>query len=275
MSYIKDSVIDEWISEEIGYFDLTTKALGICDQKATIEIAARSDCVVCGCEEAVKIAQKLDLVVKEYAIAGESIASKQVIFSATGAARNVHLAWRVSQNVISFASTIATRTNRLVTLAKATNPLVGVGCSRKSVPGAKALSLKAVLAGGGSAHRAGLTETFLLFNEHRVFLGDDARVFDGLAEIKRRLIEKKIIIEVKSIDEAVKFAPYADILQLDKLSPNDTLEIKKLAPNIRIAVAGGIDPSNVQEYVKAGADSIVSSWQFYYDKPIDFEVNIS
>ncbi|MDR2153272.1 MAG: ModD protein [Helicobacteraceae bacterium] len=274
-SYIKQSVIDEWIAEEIGYFDLTTNALGIGDKEAAIEIATRGDCAVCGCEEAALIAQKLDLIVKSCAISGKLVRQKEIVFSAIGNAQNVHLAWRIAQNVISFASTISTRTNRLVTLAKAINPSISVGCTRKSIPSAKALSLKAVLAGGGSVHRAGLTETFLLFNEHRVFFDDDAQLFDKLAEIKRRLIEKKIIVEVKSIDEAIKFAPYADILQTDKLSSNDIREIKQIAPNTHIAVAGGIDPNNIQEYVKAGADSIVSSWQFFCDKPIDFEVNIS
>ncbi|MDR1912029.1 MAG: hypothetical protein LBQ52_06785, partial [Helicobacteraceae bacterium] len=52
MNYIKDSVIDEWIAEEIGYFDLTTNECAIGKQSAAIEIITRSQCVVCGCEEA-------------------------------------------------------------------------------------------------------------------------------------------------------------------------------------------------------------------------------
>lgn len=275
MSYILQSVIDDLIAEEIGYFDLTSHELGIGDQNAAIEISTRADCVVCGCEETAAIARKLDLIVDRCAIAGFAAAKNEVIFAARGSAGNIHLAWRIAQNIISFASTIATRTNRLVLIAKSINPSVAVACTRKSVPATKALSLKAVLAGGGSVHRAGLTETFLLFNEHRVFFDEEAQLFAKLTEIKSRLIEKKIIIEVKSIEEAKKFAPYADILQLDKLSPTDVKKIKQIAQNTYIAVAGGVDIDNIGEYVKAGADAIVSSWQFLCDRSVDFEVNIA
>jgi molybdenum transport protein len=275
LNYIKDSVIDEWIAEEIGYFDLTTNECAIGKQSASIEIITRSQCVVCGCEEAKRIAQKLDLSVENFLASGVAAQEKTTVFKATGNAENIHLIWRVTQNIISFASTIATRTNRLVLLAKAINPSASIGCTRKSIPNTKALSLKAVLSGGGSVHRASLTETFLLFNEHRVFFEDDKALFNKLREIKKRLIEKKITIEAKSVEEAIRFAPYADILQLDKLSPIEVEKIKTLAPNAHIAIAGGIDPDNIEDYVKAGADSIVSSWMFFCDKPVDFEIKIS
>lgn len=46
-----------------------------------------------------------------------------------------------------------------------------MACTRKQNPGTKQLSIKAVKAGGGSIHRLGLSESILVFAEHRQFFG--------------------------------------------------------------------------------------------------------
>ena len=51
---------------------------------------------------------------------------------------------------------------------------IGVATTRKHFPGTKAMSLKAVLAGGGSVHRLGLSDSILIFAEHRRFLAGEA-----------------------------------------------------------------------------------------------------
>jgi molybdenum transport protein len=184
------------------------------------------------------------------------------------------LAWRVSQNILSFASTIATKTRYLLTLAREENPNILIASTRKTDPGTKPLAIKAVLCAGGVIHRLGLSETFLMFEEHMRFFNSREEVSERLSYIKNRLKEKRLTVEVKSVDEALYFAPFADMLQLDKLTPADIKTIKDKTKGVTLIAAGGINPENVKEYVKAGVDVIVTSWIYRNDKSIDFSVDI-
>ena len=69
----------------------------------------------------------------------------------------------------------------------------------------------------------------------------------------------------------------ADIIQLDKLSPESVAEItekvKRANRNTVIAAAGGINDKNAAAYAAAGADVLVSSWM-YFGKPADYKVTI-
>ncbi len=109
---------------------------------------------------------------------------------------------------------IATATAAIVAAADG----VPVACTRKNVPGAKALSIQAVMAGGGVMHRQGLSETLLVFAEHRLFLSETPA--QTIARLRHGQPEKKIVIEVATVDEALIWADAgADVLQLEKFTP--------------------------------------------------------
>ena len=62
----------------------------------------------------------------------------------------------------------------IVDAAKQAKPDIVVACTRKSLPGTRSLSIKAILCGGAVPHRLGLSETILVFAQHRVFSGGAA-----------------------------------------------------------------------------------------------------
>ena len=101
----------------------------------------------------------------------DRIAAGTVFLEGRGPAAGIHLAWKVSQTLVEYASGIATRTRRIVEAARAEAPDIAVACTRKNFPGTKEISVKAVLAGGAQMHRLGLSETLLVFPEHATFLG--------------------------------------------------------------------------------------------------------
>ncbi|MDR0580286.1 MAG: ModD protein [Campylobacteraceae bacterium] len=274
MVYISDFIIEAWIQEDIGYFDLTTTECGIADKKASLKIVSRDRCVVCASEEAARVFGKLGADADLFIKSGTKIEPETTILSVKGTARQIHLGWRVSQNILSFASTIATKTNHLVTLAREENPDILIASTRKSDPGTKSLAVKAVLSGGGVIHRLGLSKTFLMFEEHMKFFGSREEAAKKLSNIKAHLKEKKLTVEVKNIADALFFAPFADMLQLDKLTPNDIKKIKEQTKNITLIATGGITPENIKDYVRAGADLIVASWVYRNDKSIDFDIKI-
>jgi molybdenum transport protein len=159
----------------------------------------------------------------------------------------------------------------------AVNPQVKVACSRKTVPLTRALSSMAIKAGGAIPHRLGLSETILVFAEHRVFL-PDASFKELAARLRREAPEKKPGIEVASVEEAREAIEAGfGIVQLEKMAPASVAEVVKFARDSRsgavIAAAGGIGPSNAREYAEAGAGLIVSSWP-YTARPSDVKVTI-
>ncbi|MFV0481441.1 MAG: ModD protein [Campylobacteraceae bacterium] len=279
MVFITDSTLDFWLKEDVSYIDLTTFSLGIGDEDATFEIYARDECILCGSEEIERLAKKLNINLLHVKSSGKKVKDKELVFKAFGKAKDIHILWRVSTNILSFASSIATRTNRLVTLAKEVNKNIAVGSTRKSTPATRALSTKAVLCGGGIIHRLGLSETFLMFDEHKVFFNSNDDIIKKLQELRHTLAEKTLSIEVKSVEEGTVFAPFVDILQVDKLSPEDVnkivLHVKTKNLKTKVAVAGGVNEKNIKEYAKTGADFLVTSSMFQNSSEIDFGVRIT
>ena len=120
-------------------------------------------------------------------------------------------------------------------------------------------------------HRLGLSETILVFAEHRVFL-PGVSLKDMAARLRREAPEKKLAIEVTTVAEACDAIEAGfDIIQLEKMTPDEVASIKDRAA--LLAAAGGITPANAGDYVRAGAGLIVSSWP-YAAKPADVAVTI-
>lgn len=114
-------------------------------------------------------------------------------------------------------------------------------------------------------HRLGLSETLLVFAEHRLFL-DEAPALT-VARLRRTQPEKKTVVEVSDVAEALLWAQAgADVLQLEKFSPAAVAEcraaINALPTRPLLAAAGGVRADNAAAYVAAGADLLVTSAPF-------------
>ena len=114
--------------------------------------------------------------------------------------------------------------------------------TRKHFPGTKRLSLLAVEAGGGLVHRTGLSESILIFDQHRVFSPDFA---ERLKTLRRLDPERKVAVGVADVEEGVRAADLgADILQCDKMSPEDVGSLvaraKASHSGLIVSAAGGV-----------------------------------
>lgn len=278
MLYISDHIIDELIKEDIPYIDLTTLLLGISDQKGTIQFFSREDAVICGVEEVNRIFRRLGIESLYSLPSGSKVSGGELLLKAQGNVGNLHQAWKVSLNILEYCSGIASRTRRLVDKAKAVNPKIEVVTTRKNLPGTKELAIKAIVAGGALPHRLGLSETILVFEQHMNFLGGFDGLLEGLAEIRGKSLEKKVIVEVKSLEDAIKLCRAGvDGIQLDKIEPERLLRIvnaiKEIDPRITLIATGGVNEGNVEAYTRTGVDVIATS-AVYFGKPVDIKVTI-
>ncbi|MDF2504938.1 MAG: putative molybdenum utilization protein ModD [Clostridium sp.] len=277
--YISDETIDKFIKEDIPYIDLTTLILDIGKEKGSIKFVTREDAVITGTEEVIKIFEKLNIKIKNYVSSGTLVIPGQVILEGEGYAEAVHMAWKLSSNILEYCSGISTRTRKLVDAAKAINPKIELFTTRKVFPGTKELSIKSAIAGGAYPHRLGLSETILIFKQHMNFLDGVDGLISKFDEIKTKASEKKIIVEVGSLEDAVKFARVGvDGLQFDKIPPKElkdmVKQIRSINRNITLIGTGGINSNNIEEYAKTGVDAISTTW-VYFGKPIDIGTTIT
>jgi len=271
--FISDETISRFIKEDVPYIDLTTMLLGIGKEQGRIVFSTREDGVLAGSEEVLRIFQKLDIKAVQCLKSGAIMKKGETIIAGEGKAENLHMAWKVSRNILEYCCGIATRTRQLLDKARESNPSIEVVATRKIFPGTKELTLKSILAGGAYPHRLGLSETILIFKQHLNFLGGYEEILKKITEIKKTACEKKIIVEAESFDEAMGAAAAgADGIQFDKVSPGNLKEwvekIRAAHPGVIVIAAGGINQSNVREYAGTGIDAIVTT-AVYFGKPVD------
>ncbi len=272
---LPDSFLDSLLNDDVPYGDMTSHGLGLGDRTGRMRFYARDRQVVCCIEEAQRLVERVGAVARIFRRSGDAVEAGTLLLEAEGAAEALLAVWKVAQTLVEATSGIAGAVAATVKAAEEAGGAV-VACTRKNFPGTKAASLKAVRAGGGVPHRLGLSESLLVFPEHRAFLGDETPL--ALARLKAACPEKKLVVEVKGVEEALVMAEAgADVLQLEKFSVEavaalaDKLKFRPDAP--LLAAAGGVNAANAGAYVRAGAKILVTSAP-YWAKPTEIAVVI-
>ena len=255
---LNDAELAQLLNDDVACGDLTTETSGIGQQAARLEFRARQDMVVCAIEEAARLFILNGAKVELHVHSGQAVSTNDLLLEARGKAQVLHRVWKTAQVLVEWASGISTSTAAIV---KAATPMA-VACTRKNVPGTKAMSVKAVRAGGATMHRLGLSESLLLFAEHRLYLNETPAA--TVARFKQAEPEKRLVVEVASIDEAMIWARAgADVLQLEKFTPEAVAECRNALGcaglHILLAAAGGVCADNASAYVCAGSDLLVTS----------------
>ena len=264
MYNLTDSELQSYINDDIPYFDLTTYLQDQGDKKARLEIYTREEIVVSCTEEAKRIAELLNCKVDCYSESKSKLYKDGILMEISGSYEDIHKAWRACQILLEYSCKISTYTNNMKTKIQELNDSCELLSTRKTFPFAKKFCIKSVLVGGGMPHRLGLSETILLFPQHRAVYKNDEEFFKDIKRFKQKSPEKKIVIETEDFEDAVSLMHHGtDVLQVDK-TKLDILESiieykEKNYPNVTILVAGGINLKNVEDYAKLNIDGVVSS----------------
>lgn len=269
---LPDSELERLLAEDAPCGDATTFALGIGDRPGRLVFRARQAMIVCASEEARRMGELHGLhSVGRLVPSGTRLTAGDTILTLEGPAAALHTVWKTAQTFMEYLSGIASSTADAVAAARAENPDIGIACTRKNFPGTKAAAIKAILAGGASPHRLSLSETLLVFAEHRSFLTESPAA--TLVRLRRLWPERSIVVEVADENEALAWAG-ADILQLEKWPVAAVAALHARLPEIRLAAAGGINAGNAADYARAGAAILVTSAP-YSAAPRDVSVSIT
>ncbi len=276
-SCLPDHALEALLRDDVPHGDLTTELLGIGAQPARLEMRMRRAGVAAGIEEAARMFVLAGAEVEVLAASGRLAADGELLLVARADAGRLHRAWKAAQILVEYASGVATRAAAIVAAAWRDGAPVPVACTRKTVPGTKALGIKAIRAGGAWPHRLGLSDTVLVFPEHLVFIAPEAQA-DVIARLRKASPERMIVAEASDVARAMMLAQAGvDVVQLEKFTPGQVAQVvaerRVSGLAFRIAAAGGVNERNAADYAAAGADVLVSSAP-YYAPPHDIAVSL-
>jgi nicotinate-nucleotide pyrophosphorylase (carboxylating) len=187
------------------------------------------------------------------------VKSGQDLMRISGEARWILLAERTALNIIGRMSGIATTTRKLVETVNQVNQSCRVAATRKTAPGMRLLDKKAVIIGGGDPHRLGLSDGFLVKDNHLALIS----IEEAISRLLKRSVTKKIEIEVADRESALRaISAGADIVMFDNMNAEEVrsairfLEERGLRKEVIIEVSGGITGSNIAAYASCGVDLI-------------------
>lgn len=264
LSLLSDAQLLQLLDEDAPYGDLTSRHVALVGGKIHMVFKARYAMSLCGLEEAARLLQLLQCEVSLLQGRGDGVVAGTPLLQARGPAENLLLGWKAGQTLVEWASGISSAATAIVQAARSVQPDVVVACTRKVVPGTRRLSLAAVVAGGAQIHRTGLSDTLLLFPEHRQLARAPQGALERMVQdLRRHCPEKAVVVEVTSPEEALQAAKAgADVIQTEKFSLDalqQTAEGLKAFPQVRLAAAGGINAANAADHVLAGARILVTS----------------
>ena len=254
--------------------DITTQAT-IPEKAAQAAIIAKSDGVVCGAEAVRVTFARLDrnVTVDFFRQEAERAAFGDKIANITGPAESLLSGERVALNFLQRLSGIATLTSKFAEqLAGTTTTLLD---TRKTTPGWRHLEKYAVRCGGGSNHRLGLFDMFLIKENHIAAAGSIpvavARCRDYAQKIRRQLL---VEVETRNLEE-VKQALDAgvDRIMLDNMTIG---EIKKAVELVKqrvpLEVSGNVNLQNVAPIAATGVDFISTGAITHSAPAMDFSM---
>jgi nicotinate-nucleotide pyrophosphorylase (carboxylating) len=149
--------------------------------------------------------------------------------------------------------------------------------TRKTVPGLRELDKLAVKIGGGTNHRIGLYDMFLIKDNHIAVAGSVTKAIQACKGFKaQKNIAAKIEVETTNLDEvkeALNSEP--DFIMLDNFKVDEMKKaVKIINGRCLIEASGGIDLNTIREIAETGVDFISVGALTHSVKALDISLEI-
>lgn len=240
--------------------DVTTDAVVPPGTLLRAALVARQQGVVAGLDLAALAFRLLDpaIVVEVMRPDGSVLAPGEVIATIAGPARGVLTGERTALNFLCHLSGVASATAGIVAAIRPWK--AQLVCTRKTMPGLRAVQKYAVRAGGGGNHRFGLDDAVLIKDNHVAIAG-------GVVEAIRRARAHvghmvKIEVEVDTLAQLEEVLGVGvDAVLLDNMGPQMLREAVALVAGRALCEASGrISPATAPAVAAAGVDLISAGW---------------
>ena len=248
--------------------DITSKLLNNTN-KIKAKIVSNSSGIIGGLELAKQTFKIVDkkMLFKIKKKEGSKIKKKQVIVEIIGNVKNILTGERVALNFLSHVSGIATQTNKYVNKVRKNTKIC---CTRKTIPGLRAIQKYAVNLGGGYNHRFNLSDEFLIKDNHIA----NTNIRELIIKAKKN--RKKITVEIDNLNQLKKILD----LKFDTIL-FDNMNVKNLKKGVRLVnnkyeteASGNVNLKNIRKIASTGINRISIGRLTHSVSAIDLKLEI-
>ncbi|ELY2784582.1 carboxylating nicotinate-nucleotide diphosphorylase [Cronobacter turicensis] len=184
---------------------------------------------------------------------GDDVKPDQPLFELEGRSRVLLTGERTALNFVQTLSGVATEVRRYVALLEGTH--TQLLDTRKTVPGLRSALKYAVLCGGGANHRLGLSDAFLIKENHIIASGSVRQAVEKAFWLHPDVPVEVEVESLEELDAALKAG--ADIIMLDNFTVDQMREaVKRTAGQARLEVSGNVTLETLREFAQTGVDFI-------------------
>ncbi|MDP2725972.1 MAG: carboxylating nicotinate-nucleotide diphosphorylase [Dehalococcoidia bacterium] len=279
------AIVEQALAEDIGWGDITTRALVPPDHRGRAKALVKGEGVLCGIEVFALAFTLWDLALEVEALMadGSPVRRGDIVAVVKGRASSILTAERVALNFLQRLSGIASTTRRFV--QEVGELPTRVLETRKTTPGLRLLEKYAVRIGGGSNHRYNLSDGVLVKDNHLAVLrsyGGD--LSEAIARARRNVpLTIKIEVEATTVEEArAAVEAGADIILLDNMSVEEMKEAVRVIQatpsgdrgRVLVEASGGITLEKVRAIAETGVDFLSSGALTHSFKSLDISLEI-
>jgi nicotinate-nucleotide pyrophosphorylase (carboxylating) len=231
--------VTQALLEDCGTGDITAELIDAGTQSSA-HVLTRETATLCGRPWVDAVFSQLDagLTVTWFAEDGQQVRPDQRLFTVQGSARSILTGERAALNFLQTLSGTATRTRHYARLISHTE--ARLLDTRKTLPGLRRAQKYAVLCGGGTNHRVGLFDAFLIKENHIQACGS---ITLAIGRARQLYPDRRVEVEVEDMQqfaEAMAAAP--DWIMLDNFVLQDMRDaVRVVGPMIRLEASGGIE----------------------------------
>lgn len=258
---ILEPLVRHALREDLGRAgDLTSDSIVPVTARARLRLVAREAGVLAGLDMARMAFRLMDegIELRAQLEDGARLMPGDVIAVLDGPARTILSSERVALNFLGHLSGVATATASIADAIREYG--TRVSCTRKTMPGLRAVQKYAVRVGGGSNHRYGLDDAVLIKDNHIAVAGSVReavlRARAGVGHMVR------IQLEVDTLDQLEQgLALGVEAVLLDNMSIDTLKQAVKLVNGRAITEASGrITAQTAAAVAQTGVNLIAVGW---------------
>jgi len=258
------------LDEDVGSGDISA-ALIDAEARLETELLVREDAVLCGCQWFEEVFRQCDerITIRWFAGDGDSICANSVVCEVSGPARGLLMAERSALNFLQTLSGTATLTRTYADRIKHTD--CRILDTRKTIPQLRIAQKYAVLCGGGSNHRIGLFDAYLIKENHLAAGGGIARTVARAREMHPDKLLEVEVEDLAQLQQAIDAS--VDRALLDNFSVADMVRAVELShQRIELEASGNIELEQLAEIAATGVDFVSVGALTKHLRSIDFSL---
>jgi nicotinate-nucleotide pyrophosphorylase (carboxylating) len=269
-SLLIEPLVRAALLEDLGRAgDITSDAIVPAAARTETELVARQTGVLAGIDLALTAFRLIDpaIAARLQCRDGASLSPGDVIAVVEGPARGILTAERVALNFLCHLSGVASATAGIV--AAISGHPARVVCTRKTMPGLRAVQKYAVRAGGGANHRFGLDDGVLIKDNHIAVAGGIAPAVARARAAIGHLVKIEVEVDtLAQLEEALALG--IDAVLLDNMDPDALRQAVALVDRRAVTEASGrITPETAASVAATGVDLISVGWLTHSAAAVD------